>query len=145
MQEFISFISEDVLENEALSGSLSGLDAGSAAQIKSAGALAGAVVSEKAFSPEEMAALLKSLDGLGDMTDRLDANTLELLFLLRASLADSDPEWKLSIEELFRFLSEDVLQDPRFEAFLDEEYRQEISSMEAQLKDGVRQLKAQRI
>ena len=60
VQEFISFISEDVLENEALSGSLSGLDAGSAAQIKSAGALAGAVVSEKAFSPEEMAALLKS-------------------------------------------------------------------------------------
>lgn len=144
VQEFISFISEDVLENEALSGSFSGLDAGSAAQIKSAGALAGAVVSEKAFSPEEMAALLKSLDGLGDMTDRLDANTLELLFLLRASLADSDPEWKLSIEELFRFLSEDVLQDPRFEAFLDEEYRQEISSMEAQLKDGVRQLKGPR-
>ena len=140
IQTFVSFIANNVLKNDALAENL---DENTAEQVKGANTLIEAVVSEKLYSPSEMSSLLSGMQGLEESSSDLDTNSLELLYLYKDSLENSDPEWKLSIEELFRYLSQDVLTDPRFEKFLDEDYRKEITDMETQLEDGIRQLKGE--
>lgn len=152
VQEFLSFAAEEVLNNTELTGlaggSSDGLNEQTASQLQAAKALTDAVISRKTYSPEEMAELLGGLTGLtgssGGADIAMDANTLSLLYLYRAGLTGSDPEWTLSIEELFRYLSEDVLEDPRFAIVLNDSFRQDIQDTKTQLEDGIRQLKGPR-
>lgn len=129
---FVNFITGDVLSNAAFSGSFPD---GSAEQLNTAKALMDAVVSERKYTYQELTKLV------GGFSSQMDTDTMELLYLYYAGLKNSDPNWKLSIHTLFEFLSNDIVNDPRFSAVLSETFRSEIEQMGEQLDNGLGQLK----
>ena len=131
VQNFVKFVDSDVLNNKDYA---SFFDADTADQLKSAKSLINAVVSGKSYTASEMAKLL------GGLSDDLNANMVEMLYLYNSSLQNSNPEWTLTIEEMFRYVSEDMLNDPRFSSLLDEEMKNDIKGMKTQLDDGINQL-----
>lgn len=131
VQNFVKFVDSDVLTNKDYE---SFFDADTADQLKSAKSLINAVVSGKSYSATEMANILSGL------SDDLNASMIEMLYLYNSSLKNSNPEWTLTIEEMFRYVSEDMLNDSRFSALLDDEMKEEIIGMKTQLDDGINQL-----
>lgn len=131
VQRFVHFVDSDVLTNQDYAGYF---DAEAASMLKSAIPLIDAVASDKAYTASELSGVLAGL------TDQLDSNTLDMLYLYYTSTKQTNPEWTLTIEEMFRYLSEDMVNDPKFSAFLGEEMKAEIIEMKSQLDDGISQL-----
>ena len=92
-----------------------------------------AVVSETAFTPEEMAQILPGAD----------ETTLRLLYLYRASRTESDPAWTLSIGQLLDYLNADVLNDSRFAPVLDDDLRTQITEAKRQMDEAAKQLRGE--
>lgn len=132
VQQLLDFVVSDVLTNEALSGQF---DAASTDQMKTAKTIVDAVVSEKAYTAKELSAMMAGL------SEQLDENTMELLYLYHASAKNSDPNWELSMEQLFKHLSEDMANDPRFSSLLDDDFRGEIQSLKQDMDERIKQLK----
>lgn len=131
VQRFVHFVDSDVLTNKDYAGYF---DAETASQLTGAITVIDAVASGKAYTATELSTVLSGI------TDELDSNTIEMLYLYYTSTKESNPEWTLTIEELFRYLSEDMVNDPKFAAFLGEDLKDEIGEMKSQLDDGISQL-----
>lgn len=131
VQRFAHFVESDVLPNKDYAGYF---DAETTSQLTGAIPVIDAVASGKAYSAAEISSLLAGV------TDQLDSNTIEMLYLYYTSTKESNPEWTLTIQEMFRYLSEDMVNDPKFAAFLGDDLRSEIDSMKSQLDEGISQL-----
>lgn len=132
IKTFVNFVDSDVLKNPQFA---SFVDDNTAKQLKSAKDIINAVVSGKAYSAPDLAKLFSGL------SSDLDANLIEVLYLYNTSMQNSDPNWALTVEELFSFLSEDMINDSRFASLLDDEIKVEIAGMKSQLDAGIKQLK----
>ena len=131
VQNFVNFVDGNVLNNKDYAGYI---DADSASSLKSAKALINAVVSGKKYEAGEMAKIF------GGLSEDLNESTVEMLYLYSSSLKNSNPEWKLTIREMFRYVSEDMINDQRFSAIMDDNKKNEILGMKSQLDDGINQL-----
>lgn len=131
VQNFVKFIDSDVLTNKDYAGFF---DDDTASKLKSAKSIINAVVSGKSYTASEMANLLKGL------SEDLTPEMVEMLYLYASSQTNTSAEWTLTIEEMFRYVSEDMLNDPRFSSFLDESMKNDIKGMKTQLDDGINQL-----
>ena len=131
IQKFINFIASDVLGNAAYS---SQFDAKTATMLKNIKDIINASVSDKAYSSSELATLF------GSLSDEIDNNTMELLCLYYASTINSNPEWTLTIEELFNFIADDLINDPRFAPILNDNIRKQILGIKSQLDAGLNQM-----
>jgi len=132
VQEFVNFLVNDVMNNATFSGYI---DSSQAGQLRTAQSVINAVVSGQTYSPSEMYSLL------GGLSDQLDQSRIELLYLYYGSKYASDSEWKMSILDLFDYISGTMLNDSRFTDLIDEDMRQEILSKKTVIEDSVSQLK----
>ena len=133
VSEFVAFVDEAVLSNPELGAQF---DEGTVYQLKAARAVIDAVVSEKAFSAEEMQGLF------GSLSDKLNADTLSMLYLYYGGTKNSDPSWTLSIEELFNDITSMVDNGSPLAAFLDDEMKEKLNDAKTSLADGKAQLVA---
>jgi hypothetical protein len=131
VQKFVHFLVVDVLTDETLAGRF---DAKTAADLKTARTIIDAVAAETPYTAAELAALF------ADFSDEIDADTMDLLYLYYYSTFAGDPAWKLSAHEVFGFLTENILNDPRFDAFIDAAARRDILDIKAEMDDGLKQL-----
>jgi predicted RND superfamily exporter protein len=131
VQEFVHFLIDDVLSDETLSDQF---DAQSASDLTMARTIINAVVSETPYTSNELAAIF------ADFSNEMDANTMDLMYLYYYSTFASDPAWKLSIDEVFGFLTGTIFNDPRFDAFIDSMTRSDILDIKKELDDGLKQL-----
>lgn len=131
IQGFVNFILSDILPNKDFADSF---DADTAEQLKTAKIIIDASVSGKAYTSKELA------DMFGGISDKLNADTMDLLYLYYFSTTDCDPTWKLSIYEMFDYLSNNLMKDPRFDDFIDDDMRADMGDMKTKLDDGVKQL-----
>ncbi len=131
IQNFISFIVSDVLPNKAYA---SQFPAETATMLKGVKSLIDAAVSNKAYSSSELATMF------GALTDQIDSNTMDILCLYYTSTKESNSNWTLTIEEMFKYVSEDMINDPRFAVLIDDATRQEIIGMKSQLDGAINQL-----
>lgn len=130
MQELMTYLVEDVLTNKSFASMLG--DMGDT--VKTAKVVIDAVVSEKSYSSEELFKLVSSL------AKGLDQNMIDLLYLYYGSVKNSDPKWTMSVNTLFGHLADNVVKDKKFDAFLDESFKKNISAMKIQLDAGIKQL-----
>jgi long-subunit acyl-CoA synthetase (AMP-forming) len=93
-----------------------------------------AVVYSKSYTAKELATAFAGL------SDQLDENTVSLMYLYYNAVKQSNPEWKLTIEELFSHLYENMLNDERFSVMIDDAMRQQILGAKGQIEDGVSQM-----
>lgn len=130
-RNFVDFLDDYVLTNPQYS---SMIDANSASQLKSARRLIDAVASGASLSAGSMASVL------GGFGTELDEGTVELLYLYYASTKNSDHSWKLSILDMFDFISVDMINDELFAAVIPDDIRSQIGDYSGQMQDGVSQL-----
>lgn len=135
LNEFVDFIISDIVTNKDFE---SFLDDETKSLLYTADTIIDAVVSEKAFASDELALLL------GDFSDKLDENTMSLLYLYYSAVNFSDKTWTLTIEEMFNHLNENMLNDPRLSGLLDEATKAQISGAKTQLNDGLKQMKSEK-
>lgn len=131
VQRFVHFIESDVLPNKDYAGYFA---AEATSKLTGAIPVIDAVVSGKEYSAAEISTLLAGV------TDEIDSNKAEMLYLYNTSMKKSNPEWTLTIDELFRYLSEDMVNDPKLATFLSEDLKAEINDMKSQLDEGISQL-----
>ena len=130
IHDFIVFLTDDVLSSPAAAAMF---DKATMAALQQMRSVTDAVVSETAFTPEEMAQILPGAD----------ETTLRLLYLYRASRTESDPAWTLSIGQLLDYLNADVLNDSRFAPVLDDDLRTQITEAKRQMDEAAKQLRGE--
>jgi hypothetical protein len=135
IQNFVDFMLTDVLSNEALAA---GVDPRMAHELGAAKLLIDAVVSEKPYTAQELASTL------GALSDTLDTQTMELLYLYYFSINNSTQHEKLALLDLFHYLTNELVHDPRFDALFDDALRANLSSTLVDLDDAAAQLKGQK-
>ena len=81
---------------------------------------------------------------LGNFGTEMDASSLELLYLYYSALNYSDPNWTMSIMELFDHVEDNMINDPRFSAFMDESMKEELRKSKEQIEESVSQLRGPR-
>lgn len=131
IQNFVNFIISDVLTNQDYA---SQFDNNTANMLKGFKKLIDATISNKAYSPAQLVELL------GNFTDQIDNNTMELLFFYNTSLKGSDPTWTLTLQEFFNYISNDIINDPIFAGMIDDKMRNSIADAEKQINDALNQL-----
>ena len=131
VEDLVHFLEDRVLANPTYA---SRLDEETAAYIPGLRALVDAVISGRLYEAEEMARLLSVF------SEDLDPDMVALLYLYRAALAGSDPTWRMSIETLFSYLNEDLVNDPRFASVIDEDMRAQLAAARDELAAGKAQL-----
>lgn len=73
--------------------------------------------------------------------ENVDEFTVSLLYTLYGSQNNYDPEWKMDLEELVGFISENVFGDEHFSPYVDDGIRAQFDSMKSELTGGVAALK----
>ena len=130
LHDFIVFLTDNVLSNPSAAAMF---DETTVAILQQMRGVTDAVVSETAFTPEEMAQILPGAD----------ETTLRLLYLYRASRMESNPAWTLSIAQLLDYLNADALNDPRFAPMLDDDLRAQITEAKRQMDEAAKQLRGE--
>lgn len=128
---FIDFIIRDVLNDPDFAGQF---DEETFDMLGTAQTLTAAVISGKSYTAAQTSEMFAGL------SEDLDQNMIDLLYLYASSDKNSDPAWEMSIEMLFNYLVEDVLNDARFVDLLDDEMRKSLYEAQAELTDGKTQL-----
>ena len=131
IESLISFIASDVLTNEMYE---SFFDDNTASLLQSADLIVKAVISGETYTVEEMTEMLSGI------SEDINLNTVKLLYLFNAGLKNSNDEWTLTIVELFRYISEEFIEDYNLDELLGEKAVAEIKGMKTQLDDGINQL-----
>lgn len=130
LHELMTYLVEDILTNKSLAPMLG--DKGDT--LKTAKILMDAVVSKKSYTSTELMKLV------GSLAEGLEQNMIDLLYLYYGSVKHSDPSWKMSVSTLFDHLANSVVKDEKFNAFLDDDFKANITTMKTQLDDGIKQL-----
>ncbi|MCC8120512.1 MAG: MMPL family transporter, partial [Oscillospiraceae bacterium] len=132
VQSFLAFLVDDVLSDQDLSGQFT--DA-SAQELTAARTLTDSVVSGASYNAQEMAQLFSSL------TDELDEDTVELLYLYNAGTNYSDSTWTMTLTELLAFISDQLAEDERFSPWLDQDLLDTVDDASQQLDNAASQLR----
>lgn len=123
----VDFLVDDVLSDDSLADRL---DEAQAEDLTAARALVDAVADRTACSAGEMTRMLSAFDS------SLEKEDVELLYLFYGGKYLSDPDWEMSMEEFFNYVADTLLDDPRFEGLLDQEYRAQIDDYQVQIERG---------
>lgn len=132
IQSFLNFITQNVLTNPSMQEAF---DENQQSQLKMITEIVNSAAEGKSYSASEF------VEQFGTYFGDMDQSTVELLYLYYSAINYSDKEWKLSIAELFNYLTTDVMNDVRFAGYFDDSIRQELQDMSVNLDEGVRQLK----
>jgi len=81
------------------------------------------------YSKDEMFYILSNL------SDSLDKDTIEILYVYYGSAKEYNNEWTMTIEEFVKFLNEDILKDNRFTDFINEDTRKNIIDSKDTIED----------
>ncbi|MDR1905983.1 MAG: MMPL family transporter, partial [Clostridiales bacterium] len=132
IETFMDFLIDDVLQNDEFAGLF---DSASLDELTMAKTIIDSVISDRTYAAVELAAVMSGL------SDGINANTLDLLYLYYASINNADANRTLSIQSLFDYLTEDIVGDPRFEKVIDEKFRGDIADIKTMLAAAASQLK----
>ena len=133
-RDFVDFAVTDVLGSEELAGDL---NAAAAEDLKRGHTLIEAVVSEKAYTAAEMSLLLSSL------TEDISENEVEVMYLYYGGIHDGAGT-KMTIPQLFSFLSGELITDGRFAGLIDAETKAVIEDSRVELNNAIEQMKGER-
>ncbi len=131
LEKFVGFVSKDVVLDATYS---SFVDKEMSGLIGTADKMIKAVVASESFTAKELATMLSGF------SEQLNENTVELMYLYYSAVNDSNPEWKLTVEELFDHLYNNMLNNERFSIMIDDAMRKQILGAKGQLEDGVSQM-----
>ena len=134
IQDFVSFIVSDILTNPDYA---SFLEDGMSDYLLTAKTVIDGVVSEEKYTSSELSEMMAGF------SEQLDENTMGLMYLYYSAVNNSDPEWTLTIQELFDHLYNNMLKDERFSAIIDASVKEQILGAKGQLDSGIEQMRGE--
>ncbi len=133
-KECLDFLAEHVAGNEMFEAYMSEEQREMLSRIGEYSGLVSLFAGNGPMTPKQMA------EAFSRFSSDLNEEMLELLFLYRAGIENSDPEWKMTLEEMFEFLYGTVQHDPRFSPLLGEDAKAVLSGAREELTAGKAQL-----
>lgn len=130
--KFIHFLTQNVLTDEEMAKNL---DADARENLKTVEKIVDGVITGKKYTAKQTAALLS------EISDDLNENLVELLYIYYFSTKDSNPKWTVSVMELADILNNEVLTDARFDDMFEEEDRKDIRDLKKDLLDTAEKMK----
>ena len=115
--DFTDFMIQDVIPNPTYASSF---DEASKTKLNVVNGLMKGTANHTSYRSFELYQLL------GKLSDELDDNLVDLVYIYHGSQNDYDESWKLTVEELIHYLNDDLLNDEKFSDFIDEEMKQTI-------------------
>ncbi len=113
------------------------IDSEMKSQLAGAQTMVNAVVSGNKLNSTEIMSILAPLAGEGV----INKATVDLICLFISSDINGNPEWKLSIEQLFNHLSTDFVNDPAFSQVIGDDVKAGLAGAGTALSSGVDMLK----
>ena len=132
IKNFIDFLVSNVLTNKTYSQQIT---PDMAKLLGSVQKLVNAVLSEKSYTTQEMTAIMSGL------SDKLNNNTMQILYLYYASIQNKHSDWTLSVDKMFEYITKDMINQPRFNAVIDLETKKMLLDAKTQMEDGKKMLK----
>lgn len=117
LQNLIGFLLNDVITNPNYSDNF---DDDQVTKLKAIQGIMNATINDIKYTKDEIFTVLAVL------TDSLDKNTVDLLYVYYGSDKDYDEAWTMTVQEFVAFLNENILNDSRFDDFLDDDMRQNM-------------------
>ncbi len=127
LNHLIDFIVNDVMNNKEYA---SRFDGNKKLKLNTVKSIINASINETKYTKDEMIAILSNL------SDELESNTLELVYLYFGSSREYDENWHLTVEQFVTFLNDTILQDERFEDFIDEDMKNDIIDSKQTIADA---------
>lgn len=127
LKEFINFLANDVMQNNEYSENF---DVNSKTKIYTINNVIKASANNTKYTNDEIFAILSKL------SDDLDKNMIDVLYIYYGSSEDYNKEWTLTVEKFVNFLNEDILKDSRFNDFIDEEMKENITDAKNTINDA---------
>lgn len=114
LRELIEFILNDVSQNEKYS---SNFDSNSIQSLKTIEKVINGVENNISYTSDEMYSIIHEL------TDKIDQSTIELLYIYYSSKNNYQKTWTLTIEELIKYLNQEIIMDEKFDNFISDDIR----------------------
>lgn len=127
LKEFVNFILNDVITNKEYS---SNFNNEKIQKIKTINNIMKSSINKQKYNASEIFGILNIL------SNNVDESTIELLYSYYGSQNEYNENWQLSIEEFVKYLNEDILQDGRFDDFIDNEKREKIIDAKEKIGDA---------
>ncbi len=132
--EFVSFLSEHVAGNELFEAYMSEDQREMLSWVGSFSGMVSLLAGNDPMTPKQMT------ETFSRFSSDMNEESLELLFLYRAGVENGDPQWTMTMEEMFEFLYGTVQHDPRFAPLLGEDAKAALTDAKEALTAGKAQL-----
>ncbi len=127
LNEFINFLLKDVVTNPEYS---SNFDSEQIANLNTVnGIMKNSIIGTK-YTSNEIFGILSNL------SDKVEKNTVEILYTYYGSSKEYNNSWELTIEEFVNYLNDDILKDERFTDFIDDDMRKDITDAKTTVADA---------
>lgn len=127
LKEFVSFLVNDVTKNPDYSGNF---DEDMVSKLNTINGIINASLNNTKYTKDEIFAILSKL------SDSLDKNAVDLLYIYYGSSNEYNEDWNLTVEEFVNFLNENILNDVRFNDFIENDMRKDIADSKQTINDA---------
>ena len=125
--DYTNFIISDVIPNPTYNSSF---DADSISKLNTVNGIMKNTLKGSKYNSRELYAILNKL------TDNLDYNLVDLVYIYHGSVNSYDDSWKLTVEEIVNYLNNNILHDERFTDFMDDEMTNKIKDAKVTIDDA---------
>ncbi len=127
LNEFIGFLLSDVVTNKDYA---SNFDDDKILKLNTVNGIMNSSIKGTKYSSNEIMSIISVF------TNNVDNNMVELLYMYQGSETDYNQDWKLTIEEFVKYLNEDILNDTRFNDYIEDEMRKDITDAKTTIEDA---------
>lgn len=118
IKEFVSFILNDVVTNPEYCNNFNNE---TKAKLNTINGIMNASLNNTKYTKNEIFAILSNL------ADNIDKDQVDLLYVYYGSSKEYNNDWTLTVEQFVNYLNNDILQDSRFDDFIEDDMRQNIA------------------
>ena len=127
LKTLVNFILNDVITNPEYEGNF---DSETKSQLSTINGIMDSSLNNTKYTRNEIFAILSKL------ADNLDKDQVDLMYVYYGSTKEYNNDWQMTVEEFVNYLNDDILQDSRFNDFIEDDMRNQITDSKDTVKDA---------
>ena len=134
LKDFVDFMLNDVANNKRFA---SLIDNETKSKLKSIQEIMNGTIKGTKYSSSDIFTILSKL------SDDVTSSTVDLVYIYHGSQNKYDKSWTLTVEEIVNYLNDTILNDKKFNQFIDKDMKDKIISAKDSIKDAKELLKSE--
>ena len=127
LKDFTTFIINDVITNKEF---LNKINEEQKTKLKIVNGLINGSISGTKYNSLDLYNILKQL------TDKLDYNLVDMVYIYNGSQNKYNESWKMTIEKIINYVSSDILNNEKYSKFIDNDMREKIEDSKVTITDA---------